>query len=381
MTIRALRFLSWTKARRWFEILVVFVVTLEVAARVEDKLAWDAPLLGPYSHARLVVNDAPGFRNRPGYRFEKWSINSLGFRGPEITLEPAPEHLRVGVLGASETFGLFEREGWDYPSRLRAIADSLGSGGIEVVNLAVAGMGLPAMAGYYESLVKRISPDVVLIYPSPSFYLDVDPPAKPSEYRSDDEEAAHLGSTSGLALSLPESRLRWKVRNVLRQFLPAQLQESLHRRSIESARRSHGPEWVWVSVPRDRMGLFKSHLEDLVAVIQNDGAEVMLVTHTNRFMKPETEFTPEDWRHMMAILSYFPRATPEVMAGIDLAANEVIREVAEEWDVTVIDVVGRIPPEAEFFADYGHFTDAGADKMARILAAAVISAAEAPLHP
>ena len=359
----------------------MFVVTLEVATRVEDAVVWGAPMLGPYSHARLVLSDSLGFRNRPGYRFEKWSINSLGFRGPEIDSVPTSVRLRVGVLGASETFGLFEREDWDYPSRLRSVVDSLGPGGIEIVNLGVAGMGLPAMADYYERVVKTIAPDLVFIYPSPSFYLDIDPPEKSGEPRTALGPGINTGSPSRVALTFPELRLRWRVRNALRQFLPPQLQEAFHRRSINRVRGVRDPDWVWETVPADRMRLFKSHLEELVAVIQGDGAEVVLVTHVNRFLKSQEALTSEDWRHMTAVLSYFPRATPGVMIEVDVAANQVIRDVARDRNVGLIDLEGRIPPSADYFADYAHFTDAGADMMGRILAGAVISVAKESLQP
>ena len=72
---------------------------------------------------------------------------------------------------------------------------------------------------------------------------------------------------------------------------------------------------------------------------------------------------------------YWPEASQRVVVAVDSVANAVIRDVAAEHGARVIEVEGRITPTSHFFADYVHFTDAGADAMARIMAAGVIQMA------
>jgi len=363
---------GWTRtALRWLGLAAVFLLTLELSARVEDAVVWGAPLLEPYSHSRLTVTDSLGTRNRPGYRFEKWGINSLGFRGPEIEARPPAGVVRVGVLGASETFGLFETEGGEFPARLGAVLDSLEGGRFQVVNLGMAGLPIPAMMAYYERLVRPIRPELVLIYPSPSFYLDAVPPREWGRGPVVAGEASGEGAASILS-GIPEWRLTGKARVVLRRFIPQRLQSEVRERRIGELRRARGEGWVWEEVPVDRMEMMGEELGELVEAIRASGAEPVLVTHSNRALKPPEELTPEDLHHITAILNLNPRATPPVLMELDLEANRVIRRVGRELGVHVVETEGRIPADAEHFADYAHFTDRGADVMARILAEGVL---------
>ena len=352
---------------------VVFVLSLEVAARVDDAVTWGAPLVGRYSHGSLTIRDALGVRNRAGYRFEKWRINNLGFRGPDIPLAPPDSVVRIGVLGASETFGLFESEGWEYPARLQVELDSLHAGRFQVVNAAVARMGLPAMRSYFEGVVAPASPDLVIIYPSPSFYLDLEPPRPPVQV-----ELAEAGATgaprAGPTLPRPtDFRIVAKGRGVLRDFIPRGIQSRVRQYRLEAFRDGLGPTMLWDGVPQDRMALLEEDLRALALSVAASGAEPVLVTHVNRFQRSLDALSQDDRHHLLAINSLYPRATPQVLRDVDEAANEVVRRLARENGWSVIEASGWIPADAEHFADYAHFTDQGAARMAQVLAAGVAS--------
>jgi hypothetical protein len=58
------------------------------------------------SFSVLFEEDSNGVHyNIPNARYEKWEINSLGFRGKEIDLEKKEGQIRIVCLGVSETFG------------------------------------------------------------------------------------------------------------------------------------------------------------------------------------------------------------------------------------------------------------------------------------
>jgi hypothetical protein len=157
----------------------IFVLTLELCARVDDWVRWDAPILGHYSQALLTVTDQHGRHSRPGARFQKWQINSHGFRGPEITLEKPAGVVRVVVAGASEAFGLHESPGMEFPAQLQTLLDSKAPGRYQVLNAACPGMTPARIAKYFDSWVTRFEPDVLVFYPTPAFYLDINPPPDP----------------------------------------------------------------------------------------------------------------------------------------------------------------------------------------------------------
>lgn len=126
-------------ARWWVAVLMVGAgaTAFEVAARVEDLLRYGTPLLSPYrSQSDLAMRDALGMHGRPGARFQKWILNNLGTRGPDAPPTPAAGVRRVVTVGASETFGLYESPGHEFP---RQLADSLGAG-YDVLNAAMPGM-------------------------------------------------------------------------------------------------------------------------------------------------------------------------------------------------------------------------------------------------
>lgn len=131
----------WRQALRWAAVLLLVGVGAEAAARLDDWIHDATPLLASPSRDRdLVVAESWGYRGRPHGAFRKWWLNAFGFRGPEIAQQPPSYHIRILILGASETFGLYESPDHEYPARLRARLAS--SPEIEVVNAAMAGISV-----------------------------------------------------------------------------------------------------------------------------------------------------------------------------------------------------------------------------------------------
>ena len=355
---------------RWLAIWTTLLVSAEAATRVDDAVVWKAPLLSLYSEDRLMIRDSLGTRGRPNYRFEKWRMNNAGFRGSDIQASPASGISRVVVLGASETFGLQESEGAEYPARMQVTLGSLAPGRFEVINAALPGMGLPAMTSYYQQFVARFRPKFVVVYPTPTFYLLVDP-------LSSVPEAPRQGwnKTKSRAFSeVFQSRLVTKARDALKQLVPTTLLTWGREWQLRRIRAKHEPRWVWDSVPAERMALFQQHLERMVRTVQASGAMVILATHTNRYLGLPPSTVHRDRLHLVNLMAKdYPRATTKVMVGVDTAANSIIRRIARDRNVLVVEVEGRIPPRSRYFFDYSHFTDEGADIMARLLAAALVA--------
>jgi hypothetical protein len=60
----------------------------------------------------------------------------------------------------------------------------------------------------------------------------------------------------------------------------------------------------------------------------------------------------------------------------------VIRDVASQEHVQVVDAAAALSGDPENFADHAHFSNTGADKMALLLSRTVIAAAATPpSHP
>ena len=100
---------------RWTAYALLALLTLECCARLEDSLRQQAPMNRPHNIDSVFHDSPEGRQGRPGARFAKWSMNSLGYRSPE----PRPDSsVRILTFGASETFGLYESAGNEYPRQL-----------------------------------------------------------------------------------------------------------------------------------------------------------------------------------------------------------------------------------------------------------------------
>jgi len=364
---------------RWLSVVLVFSVAAEVFARLDDKITWDAPFLSPYGNERLLDQDSLGFRGRANFRYQKWRMNNLGFRGPDIAPTPAPGVRRIAVIGASETFGLFESPGAEYPARMQVILDSIAPGRYEVINVALPGLTLASMVPYLQRAVVQTSASIVVIYPTPSFYLGPQP--LPVEYIPPRYQPPALLHFAGWTLERAalSSRLAGKGREVMKQLIPPILVTKVRESRLAARRAEHDSSWVWRTVPADRMDAFRSSLNRLVASAKKEGLQPLLVTHANRFSGAMQDTVGPDRRHIVNPMSlYYPQATPSILIRTDSVANAIMCEVGAAQGVPVVEAERQIPASPAYFADFVHFTDVGADKMAHLVVRGILSHAASP---
>jgi len=98
-------------------------------------------------------------------------INNHGFRGDDFALKKPPGTLRVVALGASSTFGYFDRDEETYPAyleeRLReALAEEplAGFTSVEVINFGIPHLESDQIRALFEAEALAIDPDVVTFY-------------------------------------------------------------------------------------------------------------------------------------------------------------------------------------------------------------------------
>ncbi|TFG62861.1 MAG: hypothetical protein E4H28_07155, partial [Gemmatimonadales bacterium] len=217
---------------RLLPLTIVILLSMEVAARAEDWIRYGTDWLSPYrEQSEMIVRDADGVHGRRNARFQKWVMNNLGFRGPDVDSIPPPGTLRVVAAGASETFGLYEPEGKEYPRQLEdSLTASLRALGctevnrVEVLNAAMAGMTLPTVTQDVRLRLPRFAPSLVVYYPTPPQYLGDSPPAAA---RPDSNPAGP--STPDWTRRL-HPRILDRMREQSKGLLPNRVQEYLRAR-------------------------------------------------------------------------------------------------------------------------------------------------------
>jgi hypothetical protein len=360
---------------QWAALIAVFAVALELTCRIEDWVMYRMPLTSPYSTLNdLVIRDADGMHGRPNAQFEKWTMNNLGLRAPETTLTPAATTIRIFTVGASETFGLRESPGREYP---RQLEDSLrarvqrGECGdttgrhFEVLNAAFAGMGLPTIDQDIRNRLRRMHPALVFAYPSPAQYLEDDPP-----FAAPPDSSAKLGPPSRMRVLKP--RVMERIREQIKLLLPEWLKTRIRGFERQEEVKTHPADWQFKSVPQERVALFESDLRKLIGTIRSAGAEPVLATHANLFM----DRTERDAYALVAWEKFYPRATGATIIAFDSVARAATFRVAADSGVVVVDAARRLvgaPTSA--FADFVHFTDLGSSHMADVASAGVLAAA------
>jgi hypothetical protein len=120
-------------------------------------------------------------------------------------------------------------------------------------------------------------------------------------------------------------------------------------------------------MPQDRLELFESDLRAFVGAVRAIGAEPVLATHANRFVGASVS----DSSLLSAWGRFYPRAEGVVILAFDSAGADVTRRVAADSGVVVADIRSALRGCGNCFADYAHFTDAGAARAAGTLATAI----------
>lgn len=340
---------------RWLLGLLIFALVLELCARVDDFFTYQAPFWGAYNDQVLFVHDQLGLWGRPGARYDKWELNSLGYRGPELR----PGAIRIVCFGASETFGLYEPAGQEYPRQLERILNSrAGANVFQVVNVAYAGESIPTATLRTPEIVDQIHPAIAVIYPSLAEYiwlpwLKTISTSTPSETRQ----------ARNLQLSF-QPRITRRFHTLLKQALPAAVQTKL--REIETERDIAKNHYnVEDRIPDENVLYFQRDLSTLIAELRARGVEPVLVTHATAFGKQLSEAD-------MALLSswrvFYPMLKENGFLDMEQRLNDAIRQTADRDGITLIDAASEMPPGRTYFADFVHFTSVGAGVMASNLA-------------
>ncbi len=169
------------RGRRWQFAAFTAASLVVLLLLVELALAWFAPVkfrrpLEVPDHVWTTVvhrrSSVPGLRYEltPGakadLRTAQIEVNSLGFRGPEISVVKPPNTIRIVAMGASVAFGWTVPNEESYPGHLERRLNDRAKGTprhYEVLNFGVGGYATRDEVAALEGKALALDPDLVII--------------------------------------------------------------------------------------------------------------------------------------------------------------------------------------------------------------------------
>lgn len=301
---------------------------------------------------RLNLDEAWGIREGSEPTGRTYSINDAGYRGPSLKRTKPEDEVRVVILGGSAVFDPNASAGEDWPHRVQTLLASEGHGEVVVVNAGVPGHASFDSLGRLYAQIWTYEPDFVLVYnawndikyfseltgetPLITLFTPYDPKADPlRNYR---------GFVDRL---LSHSQLYVKLRN---HYYQRKLRPGPEGQIPEG-----GSERTYGRLAVDQ---YRLNIEMIVDVARNIGADAVLLTQA-------TLVAPDNDEEDRERINYeYQRMSHETLVRAFADCNDVIRSVAREKGVPLLDLAGMLGGRPELFEDHVHLSSRGSAAIA-----------------
>jgi lysophospholipase L1-like esterase len=354
------------KVGRFIAFCCVFILTLEVATRLDQKITFGAPLWGKYTYgSALYTEDEFGILGKPNAVFEKWRLNSFGFRGPEIALAKAPGSMRIACFGASETFGLYEKPDNDWPRQLERELRRQAVNG-EVMNVALAGMSLFQRVNHFQHRVVAFHPDLAILMLEFPSYAGMT--SEKLAARNDVQANRAKHDENEFTQYLTSWRFVVKLRSAVIPKLPRILQDSFRVAEVQvklvTEERALGSKFrSFRQVMPIEVETFQADIRRFHDIAMQNGVTLLLVS-------PAFSINEETLR---LFYTSWPYIDESWLREAQRSFTESAMRIAEEYHIPFVDlsriVAGR---EAQFMKDEVHFSDDGAEAVGKVIAKEVL---------
>ncbi len=353
----------FNKLVRWSLLVACFLGTIELACRIEQWFLYDAPVLGMYTYdTALFTTDEYGIRGKPHGGYEKWRLNSLGFRGPEMSIEKQNGTLRIVCIGASETFGLYEGKDNEWP---RQLEQKLKAQGIdaEVINAAIAGMSLSQRTIHLQQRLLQLRPDVVVMMLEYGSYAGL----TPERVRMQRSTRAVLPDHQGIIEQIKSLRAPVKFKEVAIPMLSPLVQRWLAKWEkavkLEVRKKDIGERFrSFQHIMPFEVEAFRQDLHALYYVTQSAGSQLVLLS-------PAMWITEENLSSMYLSWPYIDESW---WREARVRMGEEVREFARTEHIQYLDLSQAIKGhEVGWMVDMLHFSDDGAWQVAQYVSHAI----------
>jgi lysophospholipase L1-like esterase len=349
-----------TRSKRSLVVLVVvaaiavMLASVEVAVRLRQMLKYGSARVGDgyYMVDRSINLRVPV----PNFSNGRISVNSLGFRGPEIAVPKPPGTVRLAFLGASTTW-CAEVSGNDFvwPHLVsQSLSRTFPGSRFDYINGSLPGYTIGALFENFRHRIAPLEPDVVVIYEAANNLS--------GELRDRAEEQGIILDAKMGELTWPSHySLFWNLVEKNLRIIAAQRAAQLNQGRLVVDASTLGTE-------------YRQDLLRLVLAAQKRAKFVAIATFS---IHPRREQTPaQQLSALTSAIFYTPFVTPiAVIEGYE-RYNQIAREVARETNAYLIEGEFDIPGDSVHFADTIHFTDEGSKAMAERVSRWLVSSAK-----
>jgi lysophospholipase L1-like esterase len=337
--------------------VLLALLLLEGFLRVYDPFGqrvWGDRIILPTRY-RKVFDNRENPRLDPEVVFSK---NSIGFRGPDPP-KGFDEQLTLVAVGGSTTECLYLTDGKDWPQVLGGLLASSFS------NVWMNNAGLDGHSTYGHLLlvrqrITRLRPRVVL------FLVGINDlgrtQMRPQDRALTDGEGVpwtvRLARHSAVAATALNLRRGWEAQQVNLPYREIDLRETppflpgkKRRDDLLATHRAHLPAYA-------------ERLEELVRLCREAGMEPVFLTQPALYGEAFDDVTGAN----LAVVEVDREHLLNGRGAWELLEmyNDVTRTVGGQQGVLVVDVARALPKSSRLFYDFVHFTNEGAQGVARI---------------
>ena len=316
----------------------------------------------------IVATDSDGIPyNIPNTRYKKWKINSLGFRGQEIDLKKKKGQIRIMCFGSSETLGVHETEGKEWPSQLgKMIKDKYPE--VEVINISIMGLSQKMRKDYIEKYILPLEPDIIVMNHHRLFFhiresmrgeeINIIPCLMNGNIKNNSKSRILFDRLlskfrSGIYKSLPNQALSYYSMWRLRKKIKMKEKEYLKNNTPLD------------EIPENIILQYEKELDSFIDYLKEKN--IIPVMPTFPLL---TTFANKDVYKKILMetrLTFFIEFSEDGILDAMCKLNNLIKKTAEKQNVLCIDIDNLIPRTLDYYADELHYTDKGAELIAKNL--------------
>lgn len=293
----------------------------------------------------LVVDPKLGLRIPvAGAKAGPITINSLGFRGPEISRNKPPGTIRVAFLGGSTTYcAEVSSDAAAWPDIVtRKLQTQFPSVSFDYINAGVPGYGVGHILRNLKERVAPLHPDVIVIYEATNDLSG---------------NSFQLASEQGVIRERPDKQRLWLSKySLLVRLVEFNLAIRARQEHVDDPQGK-----VKLDIPRV-VAPFEHDLTELVSAAKGVSPIVAVATFSVQYRHEQARDRQLDAAETS--LYYMPYMSLEGLLESFDAYNSTIARVASQHDVLLVGGENEIPGDREHFKDSVHFTDAGSRAMA-----------------